>query len=127
MVSIIGGISVFCYFKSTIGKIGTNNRGRNTFDVKDYSLFIENFQDCINIGEIENSKTAKNKGVLFLKEKFGEKVCAYEPYNAYFDKKNNCWLVRGTLDKKTSNSIKGGTPCVIFDDNGNILAIWHGK
>lgn len=127
VISIIFGISIFCYFASTIGKISTNNRSQNTFDVKDYSLFIENFQDCISIGEIENSKMAKDKGLLFLKEKFGEKVGAYEPYNVYFDKKNNCWLLRGTLDRQISNSIKGGTPCVIFDNNGNVLALWHGK
>ena len=106
---------------------GSSKQTNKNFSINDYDYFIENFEGNVCVGEIKNADIAIEKAETIFLEKYVRTVDKYRPYEAYYDKKNNCWLVKGTLKKKLFTNVKGGTPAVIFDAAGNILALWHGK
>ena len=83
------------------------------FKIDDYSYYIENFAKDINVGKVEDADDAISK--------------AEKPYQAFFDEENKCWYVKGTLEQPLFGNKKGGVAEVIFDVDGNVLALWHGK
>lgn len=98
------------------------------FNIDDYSYYIENFAKDINVGKIEDADNAISKADKLFIETYGEENMEDEkPYQAFFDEENKCWYVKGTLEQPLFGNKKGGVAEVIFDVDGNVLALWHGK
>ena len=98
------------------------------FSIDDYSYYIENFATDINVGKIENAETAIKKAEELWLETYGEETLKDEkPYRAFFDEENKCWYIKGTFEQPLFGSKTGGVAKVIFDSEGNVLALWHEK
>ncbi len=101
------------------------------FRLEDYKTFIDWSDEEINVGKIKDADDAVSKAVKIFIETYGEqRTNKKEPYHAHYDAENDAWLVKGTLEAKKKNpnaTAKGGTPTIIFDSEGNVLALWHGK
>jgi hypothetical protein len=87
------------------------------FDLKNYQKFLDESESNSNVGEINDARTAIEIAKEIF-EKFG--VTNELPIKAYYDLNSDCWLLHGTLPKKTY----GGVTHIIIKSNGDILAIW---
>ncbi|MBQ8267699.1 MAG: hypothetical protein IJZ21_04870 [Clostridia bacterium] len=77
---------------------------------------------------MEDAETALQKADELFIETFGEETMEDEkPYQAFYDKENDCWYVKGTFHQNLFGTKKGGVAKVIFDSEGNVLALWHEK
>lgn len=98
------------------------------FRLEDYKSFTNSFRSEINVGKIENSNDALSKADKLFVETFGEETMEDErPYQAFYDEESDCWLVKGTFYQNSAGTRKGGVAKVIFDTEGNVLALWHEK
>lgn len=126
-ILILSIVVVLCCAMVTVCITCCSKQKNQNFSINDYDYYIENFEGNICVGKIENADIAVEKAETIFLEKYARTVDKYRPYKAYYDENSNCWLVKGTIKKKPFTNVKGGTPCVIFDDAGNVLALWHGK
>lgn len=101
------------------------------FRLEDYTKFINWSDEEINVGKINGADDAVSKAVKIFIETYGkDSTNKNEPYHAHYDAENDAWLVIGTLESKKKNpnaTVKGGTPTIIFDSEGNVLTLFHGK
>ena len=77
----------------------------------------------INVGQIEGPDFAIEKASEIFAKEFGDITKTYEPYEARYDEKYDRWIVVRSLEPRQ----KAITPCVIFDAEGNVLALWMAK
>lgn len=98
------------------------------FKLQNFEHFTNTFAKEINVGKIENADDAIAKADKLFVETYGEEIMEDEkPYQAFFDEENNCWYVKGTFYQNSAGTRKGGVAKVIFDADGNVLALWHEK
>ncbi len=101
------------------------------FKLEDYKRFIDRSDEEINVGKIKDADDAVSKAIKIFIETYGEESTnKNEPYHAHYDAENDAWLVIGTLELKKKNpnaTVKGGTPTIIFDSEGNVLTLFRGK
>ena len=98
------------------------------FRLDDYKSFTNSFRREINVGKIEDSNDVISKADRLFIETFGEETMEDErPYQAFYDEISDCWYVKGTFYQNSAGSKKGGVANVIFDSEGNVLALWHEK
>ena len=98
------------------------------FSIDDYSYHIEKFTKDINVEKIKDADDAITKADKLFIETYGKKDTEDEkPYQAFFDEVNKCWYIKGTFEQPLFGSKKGGVAKVIFDSEGNVLALWHEK
>ena len=98
------------------------------FNLEDYSYHTEEFTKDINVEKIKDADDAILKADKLFIETYGEKDMEDEkPYQAFFDEANKCWYIKGTFEQPLFGSKKGGVAKVIFDSEGNVLALWHEK
>lgn len=95
-----------------------------SFDVNDYSNYIERFPSEEILGAIMDGKTAKEKAESLLLEMYGKSVKSKKPFGVAFDEKNRVWLVEGSLPENCD----GGVPHILIrESDGKVLAVWHDK
>lgn len=97
------------------------NSNIESFNIADYSNEIKNYSSNIVTEKIKNEKDVKEKAIIIFNNTFGENNNLI--YKVKYDKKNKAYLVYGKL-KETQ---LGGGPFIIIDNNGKVLALWHGK
>ena len=98
------------------------------FKLDDYKSFTNSFRREINVGKIEDSNDVISKADRLFIETFGEETMENErPYQAFYDEISDCWYVKGTFYQNSAGTRKGGVANVIFDSEGNVLALWHEK
>ena len=115
IVSIVG--LIFMISKNTILNI-------KLFDFNDYQDYIDRFPSEESIGLISDANDLLKKIESFWTRKYGKSVKNQNPYQLFYDEKNDVWLVRGTL----RNNSDGGVANILVDNNtGKILASWHDK
>ena len=97
------------------------------FKMDDYKETIANenfkYNGHIKRRSINDDKEAKIYAEKIWLDIFGNSIKEERPYVVYKDKDNAAWLVHGTIRKNTL----GGTAWIIFNNNGDILAVWHEK
>lgn len=108
-----------------------------TFSVNDYNEFIDLF-GFPRDDDYYNSRI--EKGFLMVREKITDYDTAlncakevfeeffpncdtYKKYYVGFDESEKIWFIHGVLE----DNMLGGTPCLMIRENGEIVAIWHGK
>ena len=94
------------------------------FDLADYDWFIELSppEQEIMLKEIPNWRDARAQAIEIWVEHYGEGIYNSRPFNVFFDKKNDVWLVKGTVVP----FIFGRTPFVIMQkSDGKVLAIGY--
>ena len=82
-----------------------------------------------NIGPIANGEEAVKKAKeIWIREFYvpwGQGNTWEEangrPIDVYYDKSSDCWYLTGTLPK----GYLGGTPNLIVQSDGEVLALWH--
>ena len=95
-----------------------------TFDVSEYQSYIESCSSEENLGNISDSKDLLKKVEAIWIKKYGERIKKQKPYQVFYDKDNDIWLVSGTL----RFHVMGGVAHILVeDDTGKVLAIWHDK
>ncbi|MBR6502105.1 MAG: hypothetical protein IKT42_01560 [Clostridia bacterium] len=99
------------------------------YKLEDFEYYTNKFKKEINVGEIKDSDDAIAKADKLFVETYGEEnMERKKPYQAFFDEENESWYVRGTLQQPLFGGRRvGGVPHVIFDFDGNVLALWHDK
>ena len=100
-----------------------------SFDVEEYSEILELFPSDEIYGKIVDSEDAAKKAEDLWEDIYGSKILKNKPYNVYYDKDNDVWLVEGVVKESILPIIKnGGAPYVIFEgETGKVLAVWHDK
>lgn len=95
-----------------------------TFDLAQYSTYIENFPSDQVLGTVDSPKAAKEKAEAVWLEIYGETVKEEKPYQVLFDEANQVWLVHGTIPK----GMDGGEAFILMQKaDGKVLAVWHDK
>ncbi len=126
-VLIIGAIILALLFVwGTVRLISNQSQSVQvgSFDVNDYSDYIERFPSEEILGATMDGKTAKEKAEALLLEIYGKSVKSKRPYGVSFDEKNRVWLVQGSLPKNRD----GGVPHILIrESDGRVLAVWHDK
>ncbi len=105
--------------------------GTVAFDFYDFDYYIERFPSDEEIdamvipGKVWTAGAAVEIAERIWFAVFGEDMIKEErPYVVYFDKRNEVWLVRGTLPEL----MMGGTANILIEkNNGKILAVWHDR
>jgi len=118
MLIFFGGI-VWCTKQSkTNDKVGD-------FNLSDYEGFIQKVSSYESVGEVSDSKEAKEVARDIWVKKYGEsEIKKMKPILVAYDYNSNVWLVKGTLP---SNWI-GGVPYILINkEDGKILGVWHTK
>lgn len=90
-----------------------------SFDLADYQWAIDSFSSSEKIGRIIDVDDVVTKSTELWRQLYGE--LSGEPIEVFFDENNDCWLLRGTLPK----GWLGGTPHIIVQSSGAVLAVWH--
>lgn len=100
------------------------------FQVENYQDNIAYFPSGLELGPVNGIEDAVEKAKAVWSEKYADSFWVQEcvstsewPVLIFFDYKNCCWFLCGKLPPRTL----GGTPCIIFDSEGNVLALWHGQ
>ncbi len=75
--------------------------------------------DSFNISTGEDALAAAETVIADVYDNVEEK----EPYSVYYDESTKAWMVKGSLPK----GMNGGVPYVIFNQDGEVLAVWHTK
>ena len=106
-------------------KINNSKSEIRTFnsDMPFINRLMQKNEHNINVGPIEGPDFAIEKASEIFEKEFGDITKTYEPYEARYDEKHDRWLVMRLLEK----GHKAITPCVIFDAEGNVLALWMAK
>ena len=93
------------------------------FNLSDYQLEIESFPYGENVGIVKDSNDAKNKAEEIWIKLYGESVKKEKPYQVFYDKQNDVWLIKGIQKAK----VKGGVAHILIETDGKVLAVWHDK
>ena len=107
-----------------------------SFKVSDYDQRAKEFPNDLILsdfvlGEIETACEARKKAETVWVEAFGETVLQQKPYHVRYDKRNDAWLVYGTLRSPFPGLIgrlfmRGGVAHIIMKkSDGKVLAVWH--
>lgn len=116
IVVLTGGIIIYNDFEKAKVK---------SFSLNDHPYYLQAIQDFPSnkyLGEILNAEQAKEKAINEWLDLFGDKINNEKPYQVFFDKENEVWLVKGSLPKGS----KGGVAYILMKkSDGKILAIWH--
>lgn len=104
--------------------ISGNTFDIKAFDVNEYQYYIEHFPSNENIGSISDTKELLKKVENIWIECYGESIKREKPYQLFYDKKSDTWLVKGTL---RPNLVGGVANIIIEGNSGKVLAIWHDK
>ena len=106
-------------------KINNTKSEVRTFnsDMPLYNELMRKNEHNINVGQIEGPDFAIEKAREIFTKEFGDITKTYEPFEARYDEKYDRWIVVRSLEK----GHKASTPCVIFDAEGNVLALWLAK
>ena len=118
IILIGGGIYLF-FLKKT-----KTNETIGTFELADYSYFIDNFSSDQVLGSVESTRLVKENAEVIWIKIYGESIKENKPYKVSFDDKNQVWLVQGTLQK---NRVCGVPYILIQKKDGKVLAVWHDK
>ena len=97
------------------------------FELKDYEYYLTEFPYEKFVGPIDDSRTAKEKGIAVLKEIYGDEIAEEEaPFYVSYDRQNDAWLIHGSLPMLPL--MDGGVGYVILSGtDGDVLAVWHTK
>ena len=120
VLATLGGAMIMVFNSNKTVYIGE-------FDLTNFQWEIETFPSDKNVGQVDNANTAIEKAKELWIEKYS--VVAGQPNNpinekpikVYFDEKNGCWYVHGTLSR---NQV-GGVPHAIIQKDGKVVAVWH--
>ena len=94
------------------------------FEFNDYQSYIDEFPSEDNVGNITDAKDAIKKAEKIWIILFGERIKKEKPYQVFYDKKNDVWLVMGSL----RFNLKGGVANILIEgESGKVLAVWHDK
>lgn len=88
-----------------------------TFHLLDFQWAAEQFPLERNIGKIDDKNVAMEKSKEVWKELFHS--INGKPIKVYFDSKNDCWYLHGTLPPNWD----GGVPHIIVKSNGDVGTI----
>ena len=98
------------------------------YKLEDFEYYTNKFKKEINVGEIKDSDDAIAKADKLFVETYGQENMEDEkPYQSFFDEESESWYVKGTFHQNSAGTKKGGVAKVIFDTDGNVLALWHEK
>lgn len=79
---------------------------------------------AIIMNKSPDSKDLIKKVEAVWVEIYGECIKNQKPYQGFYDRENDVWLVSGTLQTDAF----GGVANILVDNNtGNVLAVWHDK
>lgn len=98
-----------------------------TYSIDDYTDYIENNTFSYQVGKIDDYDMAIDVGEKLFVNHFGEEIIKERPFKAYYDELSKTWLILGSIKQIPFFNTSGGVACAIIDENGNVLAIWHGK
>lgn len=122
LISVISFLSIF-YEDQQIEELNLldySNEVRE-FDLSDYKGLMEEFARNKTVQKITDGETAKEEPEKLWVEIYGEKVRKEKPYNAFYDKKEDVWLIIGSAPL---NSF-GGEPNALIRTNGKVIAVWR--
>ena len=95
-----------------------------TFDLAQYSTYIENFPSEQVLGAVDSPKAAKEKAETVWLGIYGDTIKEEKPYQVLFDEASQVWLVHGTIPK----GMDGGEAFILLQKaDGKVLAVWHDK
>jgi hypothetical protein len=111
-LSVLGFSGVLLFRSEDLPSVGT-------FELEDFQWHIENFPSDKNVGAVDDAETA----IKIAKELWIEEYSKIRdaPIKVFFDKKNDCWYVCGTLPK----NMLGGVPHALIQKDGTVIAVWH--
>lgn len=120
VLAVIGGAIIMLFNSNKQPDVGE-------FELNKYRWEIETFPSDKNVGQVDDANAAIEKAKELWIEKYS--VVGGQPNNPingkpikiYFDEKNDCWYVHGTLPK---NQV-GGYPHAIIQKDGKVIAVWH--
>ena len=96
-----------------------------SYDISKYTRIIEEYPSAYSVEPIENARDAKRKAHEIWIEVYGRSRIAFEkPYTAFYDPLSETWFVTGTVPFWFN---RGGAACIIFHEEGRVLAVWHEK
>ena len=95
----------------------------DTFDLTEYQYFLSHFPSNRTVAEIHNADQAAAQAEHLWIDIYGEDVLEKKPYQVFYDKNNDVWLIRGTLPEM----MFGGVPWALIQSDGTVLAVWHDK
>ena len=119
VLAILGGVMFMLFNSNKSLDVGE-------FSLSNHQWAIETFPSDKNVGSIDDANTAIEKSKELWIEKYS--VVAGQPNNpingkpikVYFDEKNDCWYVHGTLP----SNINGAVPSALIQKDGKVLAVW---
>ncbi len=111
-----------------IGIVGVFMMKKNTDEVENFALSeyqwtIEEFPYEKYVGTVDTPQKAKKQAGIVWVERFGKEADPFlnRKIEIFYDKKSECWLVKGTLPKDTL----GGVPNAILRKDGTVSSVWH--
>lgn len=106
------------------------SRQKLTFSLEDYQVYIDDAKGK-NIKEktdkISNDEEAAKVADSFFVDKYGKEILKERPWIAKYDESTKSWLIEGTLHCSQFHDCTGGVASMIVDEQGNVIAYWHGK
>lgn len=102
-----------------------NEKKSFVYSMDDYLIYIENNNFSYQVDKIDGYDTAVVVGEKLFVEHFGEDVLKEKPFQAYYDRSSETWMISG--NNKIRHNTFGGFAHAIIDENGIVLAIWHDK
>ncbi len=134
---IIVGFAFLCFGSGCEVKKNVDNTEEimektvRSFDVKQFEDIIGNYspEDLFGekyfAGEVASPESAAEVAEKYWIEVFGEDtILQQRPYNVYFDKGNEIWLVTGNTDYLNQDP-GGNANALIRKNDGEIIACWH--
>ena len=96
------------------------------FSLNEYSDVVETYEEQHKVGAVNNASVAISISKRLWSHKYGRidgvkyDITRGNEILVYFDNKNDCWCVKGTLN---DNEL-GCVPCAIIKTDGTVLAVF---
>lgn len=130
-ILIIGIVVAFVIIGSICANIIFESNKVGEFNLKDdyFQGAIEDFPSNIVLGgPINTAKEARDKAEPVLLDIYGESVKKQKPYLAFYDAKNETWLINGRMPRNWFGTTEGGSAYILIKKaDGKVLAVWHEK
>lgn len=97
-----------------------------SFSLNEYSDVVETYEEQHNVGNVNNASVAINVSKRLWSNKYGRingieyDITRGNEILVYFDNRNDCWCVKGTLN---DNEL-GCVPGAIIKTDGTVLAVF---
>lgn len=95
------------------------------FNLNDYAIFVEEFNENIKVNEINSEKDALEAAKAAYAIKNSKVMKNYVGYLLFYDKENKCYKIN--YESSINYDILGGEYSIIVQEDGRVLAMWGGK